>query len=234
MDIRAYGDGNPGAWNALKALGGRRAWPAFVGDGLKGLAAGLAGRALTGEMGGAYAGVAAAMIGHCFPVFLRFRGGKAVMTFGGGAFALSFWAAAIALAACGAVSVVRSFAWGARVGIFGFPIVQLAFVPPLQVAATGGLMTLIGLRFLVRPAAPRPDRPDRGEREPQRRGGVEQGREPEGRSPALVDPGGGGQQRQAHGEQDGVEPRPATGEQAGQRRGEREPDHEEVERLPGG
>lgn len=154
VDLRRTGDGNPGAWNALEQLGARRAWPAFAGDGLKGAVAGFAGLELAG-VGGAYAGVAGAMLGHAFPVFARLRGGKAVMTFAGGAFALSPPAAAIALAACLAVSLVtRSFAWGARVGIFGFPLIQLAFDPPGRVAATGALMALIGALFLARRSAP--------------------------------------------------------------------------------
>ena len=149
IDLGAAGDGNPGAWNALQQLGARRAWPAFAGDGLKGALAGLAGLALAGP-GGAYAGVAAAMAGHAFPLFARLRGGKSVMTFAGGAFVLSPAAAAIALVACVAVSVVgRSFAWGARAGVFGFPLVQLTFDPPGRVAATGALMALIGLRFAL-------------------------------------------------------------------------------------
>ena len=32
VDLRRVGDGNPGAWNALEALGARRAWPVFAGD----------------------------------------------------------------------------------------------------------------------------------------------------------------------------------------------------------
>ena len=40
------------------------------------------------------------MVGHAFPVFAGFRGGKAVMTFVGGAFALSPVAALVCLAAC--------------------------------------------------------------------------------------------------------------------------------------
>ena len=149
VDLRATGDGNPGAWNALEQLGARRAWPAFVGDGAKGAAAGLIGLAFLG-VGGAYAGVAAAMIGHAFPLFARLRGGKSVMTFAGGAFALSPLAAALGLVACLLVSLgARSFALGARVGVFGFPLVQLAIDPPLRVAATGALMALIGLRFAL-------------------------------------------------------------------------------------
>lgn len=149
VDLYATGDGNPGAWNALEQLGPRRAWPAFVGDALKGTAAGLLGYALAG-IAGAYAGVGAAMIGHAFPLLARLHGGKSVMAFAGGAFAFSPLAAAIALAVCVLVSLgARSFALGARIGVFGFPLVQLAFDPPARVAATGALMTLIGLRFLT-------------------------------------------------------------------------------------
>src|SRR5918998_4266639 len=82
VDLRGTGDGNPGAWNALEQLGAKRAWPAFAGDGAKGLAAGLAGYAL-GGVWTAYAAVGAAMLGHALPLFARFRGGKSVMTFAG-------------------------------------------------------------------------------------------------------------------------------------------------------
>ena len=129
----------------------------FAGDALKGLAAGLIGLALGGTWV-AYAAVAAAMLGHAFPLFASFRGGKSVMTFVGGAFALSPVAALLALALCVAVSLAASFAWGARIGVFAFPLIQLAFDPASHVAATGGLMCIIGLRFLVsRPARPARD-----------------------------------------------------------------------------
>jgi glycerol-3-phosphate acyltransferase PlsY len=150
VDLRRTGDGNPGAWNALEQLGARRAWPAFAGDGAKGLAAGAIGLAV-GDVWTAYVGVAAAMLGHAFPLFAGFRGGKAVMTFVGGAFALSPAAATVALTLCGAVTgVTGRFAYGARAGVFCFPLIQLAFDGPEQVAATGALMTLIGVLFVVR------------------------------------------------------------------------------------
>jgi glycerol-3-phosphate acyltransferase PlsY len=150
VDLRAVGDGNPGAWNALDHLGARRAWPAFIGDGLKGLLAGLAGLAL-GDVWTAYAGVAGAMLGHALPLFAGFRGGKAVMTFVGGAFAVAPLAALIALAACVAVTLAaRSFAYGARAGVFGFVPLQLALDGPERLAATGGLMCIIGVFFLAR------------------------------------------------------------------------------------
>ena len=151
VDLRRTGDGNPGAWNALEQLGARRAAPVFLGDAAKGLVAGLAGLALGGWWG-AYAGVAGAMAGHAFPLFAGFRGGKAVMTFVGGAFALSPAAAAVCLVLCVAVSLAASFKWGARVGVFAFPAVQLLTDPVEHVIATGALMTLIGALFLLQPA----------------------------------------------------------------------------------
>lgn len=152
VSLYETGDGNPGAWNALEQLGARRAWPAFIGDGLKGLLAGVAGWLLVGDWPGPYTGVAAAMLGHAFPVLTRGRGGKSVMTFAGGAFALAPLAAATCLAACALLARATrgGFALGARVGVFGFPLAQLAVDPVERVAATGGLMTLIGALFLVR------------------------------------------------------------------------------------
>src|SRR3954447_9195790 len=146
VDLRRTGDGNPGAWNALEQLGPRRAWPAFVGDGAKGLLAGLAGLALGGWWCG-WAGVAGAMIGHALPAFAHLRGGKSVMCFVGGAFALSPLAPPAALAPRGAVTAAVGFKGGARVGVFAFPAIQLAFDPVERVAGTGGLMTIIGALF---------------------------------------------------------------------------------------
>lgn len=148
VDLRRTSDGNPGAWNALERLGGRRAAPAFVGDAAKGALAALAGYAL-GTWWVAWAAVAAAMIGHALPLFASFRGGKAVMTFVGGGIALSPLAGALALGLCAAVSVARSFAWGARIGVFAFPAIQIAIDPVQRVAATGALMCLIGALFGV-------------------------------------------------------------------------------------
>lgn len=149
VDLRATSDGNPGAWNALEQLGPRRAWPAFVGDGLKGSLAAATGLAIGGIWVG-YAAAAAAMVGHALPLFAHFRGGKSVMTFVGAGLVLAPLAAAIAAAGCVAVALVtRSFGLGARVGVFCFPVVQLATDPVERVAATGALMTMIGLLFAL-------------------------------------------------------------------------------------
>jgi acyl phosphate:glycerol-3-phosphate acyltransferase len=161
VDLYRTSDGNPGAWNALEQLGPRRAWPAFVLDGAKGLAAGLAGAALGGWWV-AWTGVAAAMAGHALPVFAHWRGGKSVMCFIGGAFVLSPPAAAVCAGVCVVVTAVRSLAWGARAAVFGFPLVQLFTDPIGHVAGTGILMTMIGILFMLRRSGPASSAPDAG------------------------------------------------------------------------
>ena len=146
VDLRRSGDGNPGAWNALEQLGPRRAWPAFAGDAGTALAAGLAGHAI-GGWGVAWAAVAAAMVGPALPAFAGLQGGKSVMCFVGGSFALSPLAAAVALGLCVAISAAAGFRWGARAGVFAYPAIQLGFDAVERVAATGALMTLIGVLF---------------------------------------------------------------------------------------
>jgi glycerol-3-phosphate acyltransferase PlsY len=149
VELRETGDGNPGAWNALEQLGGRRAWPAFVGDGLKALLPVAAAQALWGFWP-AWAAAAGAMAGHAFPLPDPRRGGKAVMCFVGAAIALSPAAAAACAALCLVVTAAAGFAWGARAAVFAFPLAQLVTDPVEHVAATGALMTFIGALFLLR------------------------------------------------------------------------------------
>jgi glycerol-3-phosphate acyltransferase PlsY len=158
VDLGQVGDRNPGYWNAKEQLGRARSVPVFVGDVAKGAVAAAVGLALVTDdvWGIAYAAVAGAMIGHAWPVFAGWRGGRSVLTFVGGAAVLAPAAALVAIVACVVVTLVtRSFAWGARVGIFGFPLAQLLFETPNRVAATGVLMSIIGLRFALAALADR-------------------------------------------------------------------------------
>jgi glycerol-3-phosphate acyltransferase PlsY len=90
------------------------------------------------------------MAGHAFPLPAPSRGGKAVMCFVGGAIALAPAAAAACALLAAAVTAVRGFAWGARAGVFAFPLVQLATDPAVHVAGTGVLMTFVGVLFVLR------------------------------------------------------------------------------------
>ena len=53
----------------------------------------------------------------------------------------------MALALCGAVTAATAFKWGARVGVFAYPAIQLAFDPVERVIGTAALMGLIGALF---------------------------------------------------------------------------------------
>lgn len=95
-DIRKVGSGNIGATNVLRT--GRRdlALITLVGDGGKGAAAvGLATLAFHSAEAAAVAG-GAAFLGHLFPVWLRFRGGKGVATFFGTMIAIAWPAGLLA------------------------------------------------------------------------------------------------------------------------------------------
>jgi acyl phosphate:glycerol-3-phosphate acyltransferase len=150
VDLRAVGDRNPGWWNAKEELGRRAALPVLVGDIAKGAAGAGVGRLLArpGEWWLGYIGGAAAMAGHAWPLFARFRGGRSVATLGGAAGVLSPYAA-LAAVGSGVVAgrATGSAASGIRVGYGAYPVAQVLIDGPYRTAATGGLMSIVGLRF---------------------------------------------------------------------------------------
>jgi glycerol-3-phosphate acyltransferase PlsY len=95
-DLRSIGSGNIGATNVLRTGNKAAAAATLLLDAAKGAVAVLAARALAGEAAAMAAGFAA-FLGHCFPVWLGFKGGKGVATFLGLTIALA-WPAG--LAAC--------------------------------------------------------------------------------------------------------------------------------------
>lgn len=82
IDIYGTGSGNPGATNVLRTVGRREAVLVLLGDLAKGAGAAALGNWAGGEVIGFAAGLAA-VVGHCFPVWHRFRGGKGVAAAGG-------------------------------------------------------------------------------------------------------------------------------------------------------
>lgn len=133
-DPRSYGSGNPGATNVLRSGSKAAAVLTLLGDALKGVLAVWLVRRFgpqfgLGEATAAWAG-AAAFIGHLFPVFFRFQGGKGVATFLGvilivnpwlGAAACLLWllvafffrySSAASLAAAAAAPFIQAFVWG--------------------------------------------------------------------------------------------------------------------------
>lgn len=79
IDIRNYGSGNAGATNVLRVLGTKPAIIALLGDALKGIIAVYLGK-LTGDESIMLLCGLAVVIGHNWPIFLKFKGGKGIAT----------------------------------------------------------------------------------------------------------------------------------------------------------
>lgn len=125
-DLRQVGSGNIGATNVLRTGNKPAAFLTLVLDAGKGAIAVLIAWALLGEDAAQLAGVAA-FLGHCFPVYLRFNGGKGVATFLGTLLALAW---PIGLAACAVWAVVaglfRISSLAALVSAAASPVLALA------------------------------------------------------------------------------------------------------------
>ncbi len=76
-DVRNHGSGNAGSTNMLRVFGLKPGLVTFVGDFLKGVLGVLIGRWIAGETGG-YISALFTVLGHDFPAFLGFKGGKGV------------------------------------------------------------------------------------------------------------------------------------------------------------
>ncbi|MBW8268113.1 glycerol-3-phosphate 1-O-acyltransferase PlsY [Caldovatus aquaticus] len=126
-DIRRIGSGNIGATNVLRT--GRKGLAAatLALDALKGAAAVWVAWRLWGRDAGLLAG-AGAMLGHAFPVWLRFRGGKGVATAFGVLLTAAWWLGLAAAAVWLAVAfVTRISSAGALAAAAAAPAVALAF-----------------------------------------------------------------------------------------------------------
>jgi glycerol-3-phosphate acyltransferase PlsY len=101
VDILKYGSGNPGATNVTRALGSKFGNMVFACDALKGFAAAGWPLLWMGEAGLKLGiiGLIAAIIGHSFSVFLKFKGGKGVATTMGGLVAIMWPVLLIGVAA---------------------------------------------------------------------------------------------------------------------------------------
>lgn len=79
MDIRSCGSGNAGATNTLRTFGIWATVMVVLGDALKGIVGALVGLYLAGN-GGLLLGGLFAILGHNWPVYFNFKGGKGILT----------------------------------------------------------------------------------------------------------------------------------------------------------
>jgi glycerol-3-phosphate acyltransferase PlsY len=124
-DIRETGSGGTGATNVSRKAGKAAGVATLALDVLKGAAAVLVARWLTGEAGTSWVvavAAALAVVGHCYPVWLKFKAGKGVATGLGVFLAIAPWAALAALA------VFIVVVWRTRYVSLG-SIIAAAFLP---------------------------------------------------------------------------------------------------------
>ena len=143
VDVYAEGSGNPGAANVMRTMGRSAAALVLLGDATKGAIA----SALGLYVGGVPMAVAAgffAVVGHCYPVFHRFRGGKGVAT-AAGAMLVAFPVPALLLLAVwvGVVAATRTASAGSLA-------VMVAVVPMLAILGfSGPVLIWVGAMALL-------------------------------------------------------------------------------------
>jgi glycerol-3-phosphate acyltransferase PlsY len=149
-DIRGYGSGATGATNVLRLKGWRSALPVAAVDIAKGfLPSFLILRAYDDPV--LAAGCASlTVLGHCFPVYIGFRGGKGVATAAGAMFAVAPLAALGGLAVfIAVVAATRYVSLGSILAAVFFPGFMAVFKSPAKVvAASLPILAVILIRHL--------------------------------------------------------------------------------------
>jgi glycerol-3-phosphate acyltransferase PlsY len=122
IDLRRAGSGNVGASNVLRTTGVRAAVLAMVLDGIKGTLAVAMAQLLSVGLVATVAAAFASVVGHVYPIWLRFRGGKGVAT------------------AAGAFALLAPEALGIAAGVFVVAVVVTRFI---SVGSIAGALTLV-------------------------------------------------------------------------------------------
>lgn len=127
IDIRNYGSGNTGATNVLRKLGTKAGVIALLGDFLKGFTVAIVVKNVIGIEAAVVSSVFI-VIGHCYPIFLGFRGGKGVATTGGTIFALYPLIGIILITSIFIIiTITRTVSLASILGATCFPIISLLF-----------------------------------------------------------------------------------------------------------
>ena len=143
-DIRDYGSGNAGLTNAYRTMGAGKTLFVLLGDIAKGAAAVSIGMILAGPVGKLVAGIFV-ILGHMFPVYFGFRGGKGVLV---GAVMLALFDWRIFLIAFvlffAAVAITRWISLGSILGAISFPItITIFYRDPVLTAMAFGMAAAV-------------------------------------------------------------------------------------------
>jgi acyl phosphate:glycerol-3-phosphate acyltransferase len=147
-DVRGYGSGNTGATNIMRLKGWKLAVPVVIVDILKGFLPAFLAVRVFGDHRLALVAAFLAIVGHCYPVYIGFRGGKGVATtvgaFAGIAPVPLVIAASIFLLV---VALTRFVSLGSMLAAASFPVaVFLTGGRPDEVVWGGAVALLIAVR----------------------------------------------------------------------------------------
>lgn len=149
-DIRAEGSGNAGATNVMRAHGKTLGILVALFDIAKGAAAVILVRAFTSDPRAAAAAGLAVILGHVFPIFYGFRGGKGVATAVGAFAVLTPWATLVSVAVFAlTVALSRYVSLGSMIAVTVLPLFAGLFHAPLPtVAAAAAAAAVVVLKHL--------------------------------------------------------------------------------------
>ena len=129
IDVRHEGSGNLGAANTFRILGTKAGLLVFVGDCVKAALAALVGLWIAGHNGAVIGGFGA-ILGHNWPVFLNFKGGKGIAaTFGMTLVLAPAIAGILVIVFLAVVAVSRVMSLGSMIGVCLLPILVAVFMP---------------------------------------------------------------------------------------------------------
>lgn len=145
IDIRKHGSGNAGATNVLRVLGIKAAAITFLGDGLKGVAAVLLGRYLAGSNGAIVAALFV-VIGHNWPVILKFKGGKGIATTIGSMLAVNPVIVLIVFTLGVIILVTTKYvSLASIIGMLVFPILMIVFKQSSEYIAFSFILSALAI-----------------------------------------------------------------------------------------
>ena len=145
-DIRSMGSGNAGATNMARVFGWGAGLLTLAGDAAKAIISMLVGNALAGDMGLALAGIGC-ILGHCFPIFHHFKGGKGVSVGGAIAFGVD-WRVGLAVVGAFLLGALLSkkVSLGSICGALVITVSSLVFgvsTPKLLLAVIGMVLVIV-------------------------------------------------------------------------------------------
>ncbi len=143
-DIRNFGSQSTGATNMLRLKGWKYAVPVLLFDALKGILPVILALKFFEDLTFALICALLAVVGHCFPIYLKFRGGKGLATALGAYAALAFMPLLLSLAVFFLiVGITRYVSLGSLLAIMSYPLFNLLYKNEIEIVCLGIILFLL-------------------------------------------------------------------------------------------